>query len=109
MCEQCKKPSDLPGDTLKQIGFKKEELPDLTVYEAVGCSRCSQGYKGRVGIYQVMPISAEMGRMVMDGGNSLDIAELAQKEGINDLRQSGLEKVRQGITSIAELERVTKD
>ena len=109
LCEQCKKPSSLPADTLKQIGFDEEELTDLTVYEAVGCGRCSQGYKGRVGIYQVMPISTEMGRMVMDGGNSLDIAELAQKEGINDLRQSGLEKVRQGITSIAELERVTKD
>ncbi|MGB1254570.1 MAG: type IV-A pilus assembly ATPase PilB [Thiolinea sp.] len=109
LCEKCKKPADIPGDVLKQIGFSKEELPHLVVYEAAGCSQCSQGYKGRVGIYQVMPISTEMGRMVMDGGNSLDIAELAQKEGINDLRQSGIEKVRQGITSIAELERVTKD
>ncbi|MGB0845611.1 MAG: GspE/PulE family protein, partial [Thiolinea sp.] len=109
LCEKCKKPADIPGDVLKQIGFSKEELPHLVVYEAAGCTQCSQGYKGRVGIYQVMPISTEMGRMVMDGGNSLDIAELAQKEGINDLRQSGIEKVRQGITSIAELERVTKD
>ncbi|PID34408.1 MAG: type IV-A pilus assembly ATPase PilB, partial [Thiotrichales bacterium] len=109
LCENCKKPADIPKDALLHVGFKEDEVNDLKVYEAVGCSKCSQGYKGRVGIYEVMPISAAMGRMVMDGANSLDIADQAQKEGIKDLRQSGLEKIRQGITSISELERVTKD
>lgn len=109
LCEHCKKRSDIPDEALLHIGFKEDELNKLKIYEAVGCSKCSQGYKGRVGIYEAMPISAAMGRMVMDGANSLDIADQAQKEGIKDLRQSGLEKVRQGITSISELERITKD
>lgn len=109
LCETCKRPIDIPHDVLLGMGFKQEELPNLTVYEPVGCSECSRGYKGRVGIYQVMPISAKMGRMVMDGCNSLDIAEQAHIEGILDLRQSALNKVRQGITSLAELERVTTD
>ncbi|CAA6816230.1 MAG: Type IV fimbrial assembly, ATPase PilB [uncultured Thiotrichaceae bacterium] len=109
LCEHCKKRSDIPEEALLDIGFKEDELSKLKVYEAVGCSKCSQGYKGRVGIYEAMPISAAMGRMVMDGANSLDIADQAQKEGVKDLRQSGLEKVRQGVTSITELERITKD
>nr|CAA6825471.1 MAG: Type IV fimbrial assembly, ATPase PilB [uncultured Thiotrichaceae bacterium] len=109
LCKHCKKLSDLPKEALLSIGFEESELSSLKVYEAVGCSKCSQGYKGRVGIYEAMPISAVMGRMVMDGANSLDIADQAQKEGIKDLRQSGLKKVRQGVTSISELERVTKD
>lgn len=109
LCEHCKKRADIPEEALLNIGFKEDELSKLKVYEAVGCSKCSQGYKGRVGIYEAMPISAVMGRMVMDGANSLDIADQAQKEGIKDLRQSGLEKVRQGVTSITELERITKD
>ncbi len=109
LCEKCKKTTDIPADALVDMGFKREELKNLKIYEAVGCSACSQGYKGRVGIYEVMPISETMGRMVMDGANSLDIADQAQKEGIKNLRQSGLEKVRQGIISISELERVTKD
>ena len=109
LCEKCKQPADIPRDVLLNMGFKQEELSSLTLYEPVGCSECSRGYKGRVGIYQVMPISAKMGRMVMDGCNSLDIAEQAQAEGILDLRRSALNKVRQGITSLAELERVTTD
>jgi type IV pilus assembly protein PilB len=94
---------------LKSFGYKDEEIGRFTVYEAVGCSACSQGYKGRVGIYQVMPISPVMGRMVMDGCNSMDLADQAQKENISDLRQSGLAKVKQGITSLSEIERITKD
>lgn len=109
LCEKCKRPADIPDDTLTNMGFKQEELEELTVYEAVGCSHCSQGYKGRVGIYQVMPISEKMGRMVMDGANSIEIADQSIKEGILDLRASGLNKVRQGITSLAEIERVTTD
>ena len=91
------------------MGFKADELNQLNIYEPVGCADCSRGYKGRVGIYQVMPISSEMGRMVMNGCNSIELADQARKEGILDLRQSGMNKVRQGITSLAELERVTAD
>lgn len=109
LCEKCKRPADIPDETLTNMGFKQEELAELTIYEAVGCSHCSQGYKGRVGIYQVMPISETMGRMVMDGANSIDIGDQAAKEGILDLRASGLNKVRQGVTSLAEIERVTTD
>ena len=92
-----------------QSGFDEAELDALTVYEAVGCGSCSGGYKGRVGIYQVMPISQKMEKLVMENGNALELAKLAQEEKINDLRQSALDKVRQGVTTIAEVERVTKD
>ena len=109
LCEKCKKPADIPAEVLLKMGFQQEELNALKLYDPVGCSECSRGYKGRVGIYQVMPISAEMGRMIMNGKNSLEIAEQASKEGILDLRRSALNKVRQGITSLAELERVTSD
>lgn len=109
LCEKCKQPANVPHEILLKMGFAKEELPSLNLYEPVGCSECSRGYKGRVGIYQVMPISAEMGRMIMNGANSLEIADQAHKEGILDLRRSALNKVRQGITSLAELERVTTD
>ncbi|WP_308872749.1 type IV-A pilus assembly ATPase PilB [Thiothrix subterranea] len=109
LCENCKKPSEVPRDVLLQMGFHQEEIPALKLYEPCGCSECSRGYKGRVGIYQVMPISAEMGRMIMNGSNSLEIAEQSLKEGIADLRRSALNKVRQGVTSLAELERVTSD
>ncbi len=109
LCANCKKPSDVPREVLLQMGFQPDELSSLKLYEPVGCSECSRGYKGRVGIYQVMPISGEMGRMIMNGSNSLEIAEQALKEGIADLRRSALNKVRQGVTSLAELERVTSD
>ncbi|MEZ5452373.1 MAG: type IV-A pilus assembly ATPase PilB [Thiothrix sp.] len=109
LCERCKHPTHIPAETLQTMGFSQEEIPNLTIYEPVGCEACSRGYKGRVGIYQVMPISAEMGRMIMNGKNSLEIAEQAHKEGILDLRRSALNKVRQGITSLEELERVTTD
>lgn len=109
LCKSCKKPADIPSEVLKQAGFKEEELADLTVFEAQGCGSCSNGYKGRVGIYQVMPISPRMEKLVMENGNAIELANLAQEEKVNDLRQSALEKVRQGVTTIAEVERVTKD
>jgi type IV pilus assembly protein PilB len=110
LCKSCKQPADVPNETLLQLGFNKDELDSsLILYEPKGCSDCSGGYKGRVGIYQVMPISAVMAKMVMEGGNAIDLAEQAIKENVSDLRQSGIDKVRQGITSLAELERVTKD
>ena len=110
LCEKCKRPAtNIPPEALLDLGFKAAEIPSLAIYEPCGCEECSHGYKGRVGLYQVMPISAEMGRMVMNGCNSMELADQSLKEGIFDLRQSGLEKVRLGITSLAELSRVTTD
>ncbi|MDD5391383.1 MAG: type IV-A pilus assembly ATPase PilB [Thiothrix sp.] len=109
LCEKCKRPADIPGEALIKLGFQPEEVNTLKIYEPYGCTECSHGYKGRVGIYQVMPISPDMGRMVMNGCNSMELADQARKEGILDLRRAGLEKVRLGITSLAELARVTTD
>ncbi len=109
LCKSCKQVVDIPADTLIQLGFTEDQLDGLVIYEPKGCSDCSRGYKGRVGIYQVMPISETMSKIVMEGGNAIQLAEQAEKEKINNLRQSAIDKVRQGITSLAELERVTKD
>lgn len=109
LCNHCKRPQDVPQDSLLDNGFSPDQLTELVVYGPQGCDQCTGGYKGRVGIYQVMPISETMGRIIMDGGNALDIAEQAQREGVSDLRQSALQKVQQGITSLEEVNRVTKD
>lgn len=109
LCPQCKKSLDPDHTALTTLGFDHDELDTIKIYGAVGCHECSDGYKGRVGIYQVMPLSPTMGQMVMRGKNSLDLAEQAKKEGIADLRQSAMQKVREGIISLEELERVTKD
>ncbi len=110
LCKTCKAlVEDVPKQALVQLGFDEEEVDSIEIYEPVGCGDCSHGYKGRVGIYQVMPISSEMQTMIMNDANSLEIAIQAKKEDIKDLRQSGLTKVREGVTSLAELERVTKD
>jgi type IV-A pilus assembly ATPase PilB len=109
LCNNCKRPVQLPKEALLKEGFQEDELEGLTIYEPKGCDQCVDGYKGRVGIYQVMPISEEMGRLIMEGGTSLQLAEQAKREGIADLRTSGLRKVKQGITSLAELNRVTRD
>ncbi len=109
LCNSCKKPADIPEEALLAEGFKKEDLPGLKIYKAVGCDQCDSGYKGRVGIYQVMPISDEMSRIIMAEGNAIQLADQARKEGINDLRQSGLIKVKQGITSLEDVNRVTKE
>ncbi|MEE9444800.1 MAG: type IV-A pilus assembly ATPase PilB [Cocleimonas sp.] len=110
LCKTCKTlAQNVPEKALVQLGFAEDEIKSLEIFEPVGCGDCSNGYKGRVGIYQVMPISTEMETMIMEGENSLKLAQQAEKEKINDLRQSALEKVREGVTSLAELERVTKD
>jgi type IV pilus assembly protein PilB len=109
LCNNCKQPIELPREALLKEGFTEENLTDLIVYGPKGCENCTDGYKGRVGIYQVMPISEEMGRIIMEGGNSLQLADQAHKEGVADLRTSGLRKVAQGVTSLAELNRVTRD
>lgn len=109
LCEHCKAPITLPGHVLMEIGFKEAEIPHLKIFEAIGCEHCSGGYKGRVGIYQVMTLSEKMRALILDGGNAMQLAQQAKAEGINDLRESGLNKVRMGITSIAEIDRVTKE
>ncbi|MGZ8188311.1 MAG: ATPase, T2SS/T4P/T4SS family, partial [Methylosarcina sp.] len=109
LCEHCKAPVDLPEKILLSAGFKSEELPTLQIFGPVGCERCTNGYKGRVGIYQVMTLSDDMRRLILEGGNALQLAEQAKNEGINDLRASGLNKIRMGITSLEEIDRVTKE
>ena len=106
LCEHCKAPVDIPKPALLKEGFKEEDLDDLTIYSPVGCEKCSNGYKGRVGIYQVMPMNEEMGKLIMDGGNALQVADLAKQQGVDDLHASGLKKVRKGLTSLEEINRV---
>ncbi|MBT3042520.1 MAG: type IV-A pilus assembly ATPase PilB [Candidatus Thiodiazotropha sp. (ex Codakia orbicularis)] len=110
LCEHCKVPVDLPKEALLEEGFTDEDLKTgFTTYKPVGCDLCTGGYKGRVGIFQVMPVSETMGKLIMEGGSSLQLEEQADKEGVDNLRRSGLRKVMQGITSLKELNRVTKD
>ena len=110
LCGDCKTQDDLPKEILLKEGFTKEDLAEnFKIYKAVGCDKCTGGYKGRVGIYQVMGISEEMGRLIMGGSNSIDLADQAQKEGIDDLRRSALKKIMQGMISLEEANRVTKD
>lgn len=107
----CKREIQLPEHALLAEGFTAEEIArsDFRIYEPVGCPDCTEGYKGRTGIYQVMPMSDEIQEIVLAGGNAMQIAQAAQKAGVRDLRQSALLKVRQGVTSLAEINRVTKD
>lgn len=111
LCPHCKAPVDVPREALIKEGFTEEdaETPNLTLFKAVGCDKCNGGYKGRVGIYQVMPVSDEMQRMVMEGKNSIDIADQAKREGIPDIRESAIRKVKDGLMSIEELNRVTQE
>jgi len=107
LCNHCKQPEHLPESELLRQGFTPQQIPNLKLFRPVGCDYCTGGYKGRVGIYEVMPISATIAEKIMAGGNSLEIAQQAQTEGINNLRQSGLLKAAGGLTSLAEINRVT--
>ncbi len=108
--DACKRPQELPAPALLAEGFTEEEVAaGITLYEAVGCSDCTEGYKGRTGIYQVMPMTDEIQAIVLAGGNVQQIADAAQRSGVRDLRQSALLKARNGVTSLAEINRVTKD
>jgi type IV pilus assembly protein PilB len=111
LCALCKKPEDIPPEALISAGFSEEDIDgSWQAYGPAGCSECRDtGYKGRLGIYEVMPISDEMRQLIMRNGTSLDIAEQARKEGIRNLRQSGLLKVKQGVTSLEEIEAVTNE
>jgi type IV pilus assembly protein PilB len=104
LCSNCKTPANIPRETLLQAGFKEEDVDgSWTPYHPVGCSICTNGYKGRVGIYQVMPISEEIQRIVLRDGSALEIAAQAEAEGVRSLRQSGLHKVKLGMTSMEEV------
>ncbi len=110
LCGHCKTVDDLPKDLLLSEGFTEEDLKEsFKIYKAVGCDQCTNGYKGRVGIYQVMTISEEMTRLIMNGANSIGLADQARKEGIPDLRRSALKKITAGLISLEEANRVTKD
>jgi len=109
LCERCKTPANFPDNILISAGFKEDELKTLQIYSPVGCEYCTNGYKGRIGIYQVMTLSEKMRALILEGGNALQLTELAKSEGINDLRASGLNKIRMGITSLEEIDRITKD
>jgi type IV pilus assembly protein PilB len=105
----CKQKHDLPREALLQAGFAKEELDDLKIYKPIGCPECNEGYRGRSGIFEVMPITDEISRIILEEGNAMRIAQQARKEGILDLRQSALIKVAAGQTDLIEINRVTKD
>ncbi|WP_282109360.1 type IV-A pilus assembly ATPase PilB [Shewanella algicola] len=108
LCPACKQAEDIPQTELQRLGFQQNDIENgFTVFKPVGCDQCSGGYKGRVGIYEVMKMSDEIARTIMEGGNSLQIAKQAKQQGMRDLRQSGLLKVIHGVTSIAEINRVT--
>jgi len=110
LCPNCKKPIDVPKEALLLEGFTEAEVEEgFTIYSAEGCNQCTSGYKGRLGIFQVMPVTETIGRIIMEGGNSMQIADQADAEGIADLRKSGLKKVKDGLTSLEEINRVTID
>ena len=106
----CKREVHLPEHALLAEGFTADEVhAGLKVYEAVGCEDCTEGYKGRAGVYQVMPMTDQIQQIVLGGGNVQQITEAALSSGVRDLRRSALDKVKQGITSLVEINRVTKD
>jgi type IV pilus assembly protein PilB len=109
LCPNCKTPLDIPHEALLREGFTEEQISQTSfkVYKPVGCSQCTDGYKGRVGIYEVLPVSETIGRIILEGGSAPHIRDEARKEGVWDLRTAGLKKVRDGMTSLEEVNRVT--
>ncbi len=111
LCPRCKRELKLPKPALMQLGFTEQEIDSglLVIYEAVGCNHCQDGYKGRIGIYECIEVSKEIAQIIMDGGSALDVAAQSAKEGNWTLREAGLNKVRNGITTLDEVTRITKD
>lgn len=108
LCDNCKEVQDIPKEALEKEGFEADDIENgLTIFGPVGCKSCNDGYKGRLGIFQVMEVSEVMGRIIMEGGNALQIADQAEEEGVLDLRRAGLNKVKDGLTSLVEINRVT--
>ncbi len=111
LCTNCKKPIDVPRQSLLEIGFTESDLdnPSNIIYQPTGCNECREGYRGRVGVYEVMKVSPDISRIIMEDGNAIDIKDAALKNGFRDLRRSGILKVLQGVTSIQEMMRVTSE
>ena len=109
LCDHCKQPVELPPAVLEGAGFSAAEAAEVRPFGPVGCEHCNEGYRGRAGLFQVMPVSEDMARLIMEGRDALALAEQARAEGITDLRRAGLDKVAAGITSLEEVERVTRE
>jgi type IV pilus assembly protein PilB len=109
LCSFCKKTVDVPDHALIEEGFPETQLGTFKIYGPVGCDNCNGGYKGRVGIYEVVKNTPALQRIIMEEGNSIDISVQMRKDGFNDLRTSALLKAMQGVTSLEEVNRVTKD
>jgi type IV pilus assembly protein PilB len=109
LCVHCKAKTEYPDEFLLHFGFTPQQLEGLTIYKAVGCENCNEGYKGRVGMYQVMPMTEKLKALILAKGNAMEIAALSIEEGVNDLRRSGILKIMQGITTIEEVDRVTEE
>ena len=109
LCSQCKQPADLPKEVLLDAGLTQKQIEHAEIYKPVGCDHCNKGYKGRVGVYEVVKLTDTISRIIMEDGNSIEISDAARKEGFDDLRASALKKVVQGITSLEEANRVTID
>ena len=108
LCDNCKEVREIPREALEKEGFEAQDIDDgLTIFGPVGCKSCNDGYKGRLGVFQVMEVSETMGRIIMEGGNAMQIADQAASEGVIDLRRAGLNKVKDGLTSLEEINRVT--
>jgi type IV pilus assembly protein PilB len=109
LCTNCKQPLDVPREALLREGFTEQQIsvPGFKIYKHVGCSQCTDGYKGRVGIYEVLPVTESIGRIILEGGSAPHIAQEARKQGVWDLRTAGLKKVRDGLTTLEEVNRVT--
>jgi type IV pilus assembly protein PilB len=110
LCNSCKQLVDVPAEALLKEGFQPADVQTgIKLYAPKGCGNCNEGYKGRVGIYQVLPVTESIGRIIMAGGNAIEIADEGRKQGVWDLRRAGLEKARQGLTSLEEINSVTID
>ncbi|MCP1317404.1 type IV-A pilus assembly ATPase PilB [Halomonas sp. 707B3] len=109
LCHQCKTPAEIPVEALRKAGFNQQDIRDATIYKAVGCKQCTQGYKGRLGIYEVMPITDEMRQLIMRDGNAIEIDQQARREGYPSLYQSCLSRVLDGSTSLDEVNRISKE
>jgi type IV pilus assembly protein PilB len=110
LCPSCKKPHDVPEQSLKEMGFTDADLSTgFIIYQPAGCSECRDGYKGRVGIYEVMKVTPEIARIIMEDGNAIQIADASARAGFDNLRRSGLKKVMDGMTSLQEINRVTSE
>jgi type IV pilus assembly protein PilB len=110
LCKQCSIPeTEVPLEALQELGFTTEMLETATIKRAVGCSACKDGFKGRVGIYEVVKITKDLANLIMDGGNSLELSRQARQDGFHDLRSSAIRKAAAGLISLEEINRVTTD